>query len=339
MTVTITRLYDDYDSAARAVAELKRAGVFDSNISLVANNAEGWYSASDRTGRVDRDRDGIDDRAEGATAGAGIGAAAGGIAGLLAGLGLLAIPGLGPVVAAGWLASTAAVAGAGGAVGGVVGALAESGTSREDAQAYAEGVRRGGTLVSARVPEADAARYEAILDRSAVDMSQRSATYRGSGWRQFDPSAPAYTREQVRAERDQYRRRGDELANNRLSTAARPLEADETNRFISSEKVDGTAAYDRSGERLGSVHHLMLDKYSGHVEYAVMSFGGFLGIGEDYTPLPWQSLTYDTRLGGYLVDIDRNRLKQAPRYGRDALPDWSDRGYRERIDTYWVPTV
>jgi PRC-barrel domain len=321
MTVTITRLYDDYDSAARAVAELKRVGVPDSDISLVANNAEGWYAARDRAGLVDRDRDGVDDRAEGATAGAGIGAAAGGIVGLLTGLGLLAIPGLGPVVAAGWLVSTAALAGAGGAVGGVVGALVETGTSREDAQVYAEGVRRGGTLVSARVPDADAARYEAILDRSAVDIRQRSAMYQGSGWRQFDPSAPAYTAEQVRAER------------------ARPLEAAETDQLISSEKVDGTAAYDRSGERLGSVHHLMIDKYSGDVQYAVMSFGGFLGMGEDYTPLPWRSLTYDTRLGGYRVDIDRNRLERAPRYGRDALPDWSDRGYRERIDTYWMPTV
>jgi hypothetical protein len=339
MTVTITRLYDDYDSAARAVAELKRAGVPDSDISLIANNAEGWYAASDRAGRVDRDRDGIGDRAEGATAGAGIGAAAGGIAGLLAGLGLLAIPGLGPVVAAGWLASTAAVAGAGGAVGGVVGALLESGTSREDAQVYAEGVRRGGAVVSARVPEADAARYEAILDRSAVAISQRSAMYRGSGWRQFDPNAPAYTAEQIRAEREQYPRLRDEPANDRLSTPAGPLRAEETDRLISSEKVDGTAAYDRSGERLGTVHHLMLDKRSGHVEYAVMSFGGFLGIGEDYTPLPWRSLTYDPRLGGYRVDIDRNRLEQAPRYERDALPNWSDRAYRERIDTYWMPRV
>jgi PRC-barrel domain len=333
MTVTITRLYDDYDSAARAVAELKRVGVPDSDISLVANNAEGWYAARDR------DRDGVDDRAEGATAGAGIGAAAGGIVGLLTGLGLLAIPGLGPVVAAGWLVSTAALAGAGGAVGGVVGALVETGTSREDAQVYAEGVRRGGTLVSARVPDADAARYEAILDRSAVDIRQRSAMYRGSGWRQFDPSAPAYTAEQVRTEREQYRRQRAEPAKDRLSTAARPLETDETNRLISSDKVDGTAAYDRSGERLGSVHHLMINKYSGDVEYAVMSFGGFLGMGEDYTPLPWRSLNYDTRLGGYRVDIDRNRLEQAPHYGRDALPNWSDRGYRERIDTYWMQTI
>ncbi|MBV8335176.1 MAG: PRC-barrel domain-containing protein [Alphaproteobacteria bacterium] len=129
------------------------------------------------------------------------------------------------------------------------------------------------------------------------------------------------------------------MANDTLSAAGRPLEADETDRLISSEKVDGTAVYDRTGGRLGTVHHLMIDKYNGHVEYAVMSFGGFLGIGEDYTPLPWRSLTYDTRLGGYVVDIDRNRLDQAPHYGRDTLPNWADRGYRERIDTYWMPAV
>jgi hypothetical protein len=83
----------------------------------------------------------------------------------------------------------------------------------------------------------------------------------------------------------------------RTATAAH-LEADETHRLISSEKVDGTAVYDRRGERLGSVHHLMLDKYTGQVSYAVMSFGGFLGIGESYHPLPWKVLNYDIRLGG-----------------------------------------
>src|ERR1700756_5787518 len=95
---------------------------------------------------------------------------------------------------------------------------------------------------------------------------------------------------------------------------ARPVEADETNRLLSSEKVDGTAVYDRQGERLGTVHHLMIDKYTGQVEYAVMSFGGFLGIGESYHPLPWKVLNYDIRLRGYVVDLDRNRLQGGPSY-------------------------
>ena len=211
MTV-VSRLYDNYSDAARAVYELERAGIPHSDISIVANNAEGWYSEDgrpavrDRDGRIDRDRDGVDDRAEGAAAGAGIGAALGGTAGLLAGLGLLAIPGLGPVVAAGWLASTAALAVAGGATGGLIGALTQSGVSEEDANVYAEGVRRGGTLVTARVPDAERARVEAILDRASVNLRERAAFYQQSGWSRFDPAAPAYTEEQIRNERELYRR-------------------------------------------------------------------------------------------------------------------------------------
>ena len=91
MTVTISRLYDNYSDAQRAVSDLESAGVPHSDISIVANNSDNWYSTDKK---VDRDRDGVDDRAEGAGAGAGIGAGVGGAAGLLAGLGLLAIPGL-----------------------------------------------------------------------------------------------------------------------------------------------------------------------------------------------------------------------------------------------------
>ena len=208
--ITISRLYDNYDAASRAVTELERAGIPHSDISIIANNADGWYDRDHsivrttvRTSdKVDRDRDGVDDRAEGAAAGAGIGATAGGLAGLLAGLGLLAIPGLGPVVAAGWLASTALVAVAGGAAGGLIGALTQSGVSEEDAHVYAEGVRRGGTLVTAKVPDAERQRYEAILDRSAVDIHERARLYEEGGWSRFDPNAPPYTADQIRRERE-----------------------------------------------------------------------------------------------------------------------------------------
>ena len=202
--ITISRLYDSYAQASAAVAELERAGLPHDDISIIANNAEGWYR--DERGRVDRDRDGVDDRAEGAAKGAGIGAAVGGVAGLLAGLGLLAIPGLGPVVAAGWLASTAAVAAAGGTAGGLIGALTQSGVSAEDANVYAEGVRRGGTLVTARIPDGEQARYEAILDRTAVDIRARGRLYEESGWSRFDPNASTFSAEEVRRERELYRR-------------------------------------------------------------------------------------------------------------------------------------
>ena len=126
----------------------------------------------------------------------------------------------------------------------------------------------------------------------------------------------------------------------RTATTATNLEADETHRLISSEKVDGTAVYERRRERLGTVHHVTIDKYTGQVSYAVMSFGGFLGMGESYHPLPWKVLTYDTRLGGYVVDhLDRNRLEGAPSYTSRDVPNWDDRSYTGRIDRYWMPPV
>lgn len=149
-----------------------------------------------------------DDRPSNAGTGAGIGATAGGLAGLLTGLGLLAIPGVGPVVAAGWLVATAVGAAAGGTAGGILGALTKAGTNEDDARLYAEGVRRGGTLVSARVPDADRTKYEAVLDRSAINMRDRSAAWRKSGWQTFDPQAAPYTADQVRREREAYRSGG-----------------------------------------------------------------------------------------------------------------------------------
>ncbi len=179
MTVTISRLYDNYADAQRAVQSLENAGVPHSDISIVANNSDNWYNSGKR---VD-----ADDVEEGAGKGAGIGAGVGGAAGLLAGLGLLAIPGLGPVVAAGWLAATAVGAAAGAATGGIVGALTEAGVSKDEAPLYAEGVRRGGTLVSARVPDADRVRLDAILNQSAVNLRDRSAAWQKSGWKTFRP--------------------------------------------------------------------------------------------------------------------------------------------------------
>jgi hypothetical protein len=202
MTITISRLYDNYSDAQNAVARLEAAGVPHSDISIVANNSEGWFNEGDS--KVDRDRDGVDDRAEGAGTGAGIGAGLGGTAGLLAGLGLLAIPGLGPVVAAGWLAATAAGAAAGAATGGIIGALTQAGVSDDDAHTYAEGVRRGGTLVTARIAENDRASLETVLHQSAININERRATWQKAGWQRFDPSAKPLSREEILRERSLY---------------------------------------------------------------------------------------------------------------------------------------
>ena len=116
---------------------------------------------------------------------------------------------------------------------------------------------------------------------------------------------------------------------------ARTGQTDETDRLISSDKVEGTSVYNRNGDNIGSIDHLMIDKVSGQVEYAVMSTGGFLGIGESYSPVPWDSLVYDVNLGGYVIDADRARLEKAPRFTPNAEPNWSDRSYAESVDEYW----
>jgi hypothetical protein len=117
--------------------------------------------------------------------------------------------------------------------------------------------------------------------------------------------------------------------------ASGSVATDETDRLISSDKVVGTAVYNLQGEHLGSVYSLVVDKISSQVAYAVMSFGGFLGIGESYHPLPWRVLKYDVGQGGYVVDIDRRRLEGAPSYSVSNSPDWSNRAYGHRIDNYY----
>lgn len=108
----------------------------------------------------------------------------------------------------------------------------------------------------------------------------------------------------------------------------------ESHRLIASNKVEDTTVYNRQGDRLGTVHNFMVDKRSGQVEYAVMSFGGFLGIGESYHPLPWKVLTYDTDRGGYVVDLDKDKLEKAPSYRPGNEPNY-DRAYDERVHGYY----
>lgn len=204
MTTTISRLYNSHAEARAAVRDLEAAGVSDGDISIIASNADNWYDKNNTY--PDRDLDGKDDRAEGAATGGGLGAVAGGTAGLLAGLGIIAIPGVGPVVAAGWLVATLTGAVAGSATGGIIGALSQqAGLSQEETEVYAEGLRRGGAIVSARVADGDAARLQAIMDRSSVRIEDRAEAYRKSGWTTFNPNAKPYTADEVNRERSLYR--------------------------------------------------------------------------------------------------------------------------------------
>ncbi len=112
----------------------------------------------------------------------------------------------------------------------------------------------------------------------------------------------------------------------------------ETQNLIASDKVEGTPVRRTDGEKIGTIERVMIDKRSGQVAYAVMSFGGFLGIGDQYHPLPWSVLTYDTNQGGYVVDLDKERLQGAPSFGRDETPAWGSRDWDRRVhDYYGVP--
>jgi hypothetical protein len=112
----------------------------------------------------------------------------------------------------------------------------------------------------------------------------------------------------------------------------------ETSALIASDKVEGTAVYRSNGEKVGRIERVMIDKRSGKVAYAVMSFGGFMGIGEDYYPLPWSLLTYNPKLEGYEVNIRDEQLKGAPKYSRHENWDWSDRARERKVfDYYGVP--
>ncbi len=187
---TMTALFDDYGQAAQAVRALESAGIPADDISLVVSTLD------DEVGETRLD----DDAAAGAGRGAGIGAVLGGAGGMLAGLGAIAIPGLGPVIAAGWLVSTAigAAAGAalGGAAGGLIGTLIGSGVHEQDAHVFAEGVRRGGSVVSVRIEESQTGLVEDIFTKAdQVDIADRRRFYERQGWTAFDPDAPALDRE------------------------------------------------------------------------------------------------------------------------------------------------
>jgi sporulation protein YlmC with PRC-barrel domain len=109
---------------------------------------------------------------------------------------------------------------------------------------------------------------------------------------------------------------------------------DTSGTVISSEKVEGTAVYNEAGDKLGSIDDLMIDKISGQVQYAVLEFGGFLGMGTDRYPIPWRGLKYSTDKGGYMVPLDKAKLERAPKY-QEGSPPIYDREYGKRIDSYY----
>lgn len=197
---TVVGLYDELIDAQNVVEDLVASGFDRNDISLVVRENEDVYSTATR--------DGMDDggqAAEGAVSGAVTGGALGGLGGILLGLGALAIPGIGPVVAAGPIVAGLTGAAIGATVGGLVGALVGWGIPEDEAGYYAEGVRRGGTLVGVRV---DDQRVEDVVDimneYGPVDIERRSEEWRSAGWTGYDPDATEYTADNIASERQTY---------------------------------------------------------------------------------------------------------------------------------------
>ena len=191
---TVAHLYDTYEHATTVVKELEATGFSHDDVSIVANQgAADGYAAPAAVDPVKADA-----AETGAGTGASIGTILGGGAGLLAGIGALAIPGVGPVIAAGWLVATLTGAGAGAAAGGLLGSLTGAGVPDDNAHVYTEGVRRGSTLVTVRADDARAAEAETIMARhNPVDVAQRGADYRSGKWERFDEAAGTMTPEEL----------------------------------------------------------------------------------------------------------------------------------------------
>jgi uncharacterized membrane protein len=176
---TVVGTYDNIQTAYAVANDLISAGYSRNDISVVASDANNEYAPYTEANTVDS----TDDVAKGA----GIGAAIGGLGGLLVGLGALAIPGVGPVIAAGPLLAALTGAGVGAVTGGIVGALVDLGIPDEEAHIYSEGLRRGHVLVIAQVPDASANAVTGIMERSGlVDIKRQADSWRASGWKSFD---------------------------------------------------------------------------------------------------------------------------------------------------------
>lgn len=204
MVKTIVGSFDSFNEAHQVANDLRAAGFLDSDISIVANNASGEYRDDERVVPATDNRTDPDDTSA-AAKGAVTGAVVGGGAGLAASLAGLAIPGIGPIIAAGPIVATLAGAGTGAVAGGLLGGLVDLGVPENDAQYYAEAVRRGGALVTVRADESRANEVIDILrDHGAVDIEGRVERWREGGWERFDPQAQPYSADEIRRDRSLY---------------------------------------------------------------------------------------------------------------------------------------
>jgi uncharacterized protein (TIGR02271 family) len=224
MAKTIVGLFDTFTEAQGAVQALVNKGFPRDNISIAANNATGEYTQSTASS----------EEWSGTATGAAAGATIGGIGGLLVGLGTLAIPGVGPIVAAGPLIAALTGAGVGAVAGGLIGALTDIGVPEEEAGYYAEGVRRGGTLVTVNAEDGMVDRAVDILENhNAVDVEQRASSWKQSGWTGYSSTAKPYTADEITRERERYRTTPSTAAAGAAATSTRPIPPQQNRRDTS----------------------------------------------------------------------------------------------------------
>jgi hypothetical protein len=318
MADTVVALFDDIESAERAVRDLRDAGVPQDDISLATRHTGEWSDGGGRMRRDDEPRP-REDESSAAGTGAGIGAALGGLGGLLVGLGALTIPGIGPIVAAGPLGT--ALAGllgagagalAGGAAGGLLGALVDMGVPRDRAEYYAEGVRRGGTLVMVRSQGGHDERLRDILQRNgAVDIEERAGHWRQAGWNRWDPDAEPYTDEQIAEERVRYRTR----------TAGAMAGGTATARDYDRERA-AASDYDRYSPAFREHYQMHLAQSGYRYEHfePAYQYGLTLGNHEPYRGYEWDRIEPEVRRAWEQRNPGTwERVQAAIRYGWERV--------------------
>ncbi|HZA96485.1 MAG TPA: general stress protein [Burkholderiaceae bacterium] len=205
MAKTIVGSFDSFEEAQEVVRDLQQRGFSRDDISVIANNATGKYSSESAGVQAMGDRSNVSETGANTATGAAAGGVLGGAAGLVVGLMGLAIPGIGPIVAAGPIAAALAGAGVGAVAGGLIGGLTGVGVPEDDASYYAESVRRGGALVTVRADDARADEAASLMrSQGAVDIERRAEQWKQQGWTGHDPSATPYTVDQLERERSSY---------------------------------------------------------------------------------------------------------------------------------------
>ncbi|MGZ8254746.1 MAG: hypothetical protein ACXWVT_07840 [Burkholderiaceae bacterium] len=219
MAKTIVGSFDSFEEAQEVFRDLQQSGFSQDDVSIIGNNASGKVQST--AGDLPPDAPGtLSDTGSGAATGAAAGGVLGGAAGLVVGLMGLAIPGIGPIVAAGPLAAALAGAGVGAVAGGLIGGLTGAGVSEDDANYYAESVRRGGALVTVRAEDSRADEAVRIMrSHGAVDVERRAAQWRDEGWTRHDPAAEPYSVDQMERDRAVYRGSPGVTAGENVSTA------------------------------------------------------------------------------------------------------------------------